>query len=295
METVRLDDPFYSFITQYGRALSNNELTPDMTAAFCQSVYAYYHAQGRMFAWRQTTDPYAIVVSEIMLQQTQTQRVAEKYEQFLQQFPTFASLAHAPVSEVLANWVGLGYNRRALALRGIAQTVVNEHAGCLPDDPMILETYKGLGPATASSIVAFAFNKPTVFIETNIRAVYLHAFFQGQELVHDKQLLPFIGLTVDRINPRDWYYALMDCGVILKKLYKNPSRKSRHHAKQSKFEGSDRQIRGALIRLLIAKQAVTVPELTQVSPDTQRVLRIIQDLLKEGFVLLEGQSYTLRG
>ncbi len=284
MESIRLDDPFYSFLTQYGRMLSKGKCTPEVTTAFCKTVWNYYHTHKRIFAWRQTTDPYSIVVSEIMLQQTQTQRVAEKYEEFLSAFPTFDSLAHAPTSEVLKRWVGLGYNRRALALQGIAQKVVNEYGGQLPTDPVTLQTFKGLGPATASSIVTFAFNVPTIFIETNIRAVYLHAFFRHEEEVHDKQLLPFIALTVDQQNPREWYYALMDCGVLLKKLYKNPSRKSKHHTQQSKFEGSDRQLRGAVIRLCTQKGQVALGDLQVLSKDVERVSRIVADLEKEGFL-----------
>src|SRR3989344_50670 len=194
-----------------------------------------------------------------MLQQTQTKRVSEKFVPFMRKFKTFKELANAPIRDVLAEWVGLGYNRHSLALHGIAQMVRSEFDGQFPEDPKTLETFKGLGPATSSSIVAFAFNKPVLFIETNIRAVYLHTFFHERGGVSDKELLPFVEITVDHKNPREWYYALMDYGVLLKKLYKNPSHQSKHHTVQSRFEGSDRQIRGAIIRKL-TKQSSTIIE-----------------------------------
>ena len=291
---IRLDDPFHAFLLEHEQALKEGVTAPLLLEEFQSAVWAFYKKNRREFAWRNTHNPYLIVVSEIMLQQTQTSRVIEKYENFLQQFSSFEALANASVAAVLTAWVGLGYNRRALALQGIAQKVINEHAGILPNDPLILETFKGLGPATAASIVAFAYNKPTVFIETNIRAVYLHAFFgHEQELVADKQLLPLVSVTVDRESAREWYYALMDCGVELKKLYKNPSRKSKHHAKQSKFEGSDRQIRGAVVRLLTQQQVADFKELHALGYEETRLIKVLQDLCKEGFILQVTGGYTI--
>jgi A/G-specific adenine glycosylase len=228
-----------------------------------------------------------------MLQQTQTQRVVEKYTQFIAHFSSFEALAKAPTAKVIGAWVGLGYNRRALALQGIAQKVVTECGDILSDNPDVLITYKGLGPATAASIVTFAFNKPTVFIETNVRTVFLHAFFNGQQDVHDKQLLPFIAATVDQNNPREWYYALMDCGVLLKKLYKNPSRQSKHHTQQSKFQGSDRQLRGAIVRLLTQNNAATMTDFENLCDDRERMQKIVQGLCKDGLFVVKGSMYTL--
>ena len=256
---------------------------------FKQTVWDFYKENKRDFAWRQTVDPYKIVVSEIMLQQTQTHRVAPKFELFIQKFPTFQALANASTPEVLMLWVGLGYNRRALALHSIAQRVMEEYNGQLPDSVETLKTFKGLGHATASSIVAFAFNKPTEFIETNIRAVYLHTFFNHQEDVHDKELWPFVCATLDKENPREWYYALMDYGVHLKKFYKNPSKKSKHYATQSPFNGSDRQVRGAIVRLLLEHKNLASQELINflftLFPDKQDNFEsIIAGMLKENFI-----------
>ena len=145
--------------------------------AFRIMIYDYFEHSKRNFAWRDIENPYYIVVSEIMLQQTQTFRVADKFDRFVQVFPDFHTLAQAPFAGVLSLWKGLGYNRRALYLQHIAQRVVRDHAGVLPCDLHVLQTFDGIGPATASSILTFAFNKPEVFIETNIRAVFLHHFF----------------------------------------------------------------------------------------------------------------------
>lgn len=289
----RVDDPFYAFLVEHEHALRANERSVLLLEEFCQAVWNFYDTKGRRFAWRETHNPYHIVVSEIMLQQTQTSRVTEKYESFLKKFPTFESLAQASTADVLTEWVGLGYNRRGLALHGIAQKVMHEHGGILPSDPVVLETFKGLGLATAASIVAFAFNTPTVFIETNIRAVYLHLFFgHRQEPVSDKELLPLVTATVSKDRAREWYYALMDCGVELKRLYKNPSRKSKHHARQSKFEGSDRQIRGAVVRLLTQQKQVTLQKLQTLGFEEERLQRILEGLCAERFIQFSGNHYS---
>ena len=248
-------------------------------------IWDFYNKNKRSFVWRNTQDPYAIVVSEIMLQQTQTHRVEQKYEQFMAAFTTFEQLAQSSLYDVLSAWQGLGYNRRGKYLHQIAVKVMEQYGGVLPDSPELLVTFPGIGPATASSICAFAFNRPTVFIETNIRAVFIDSFFHSRTDVDDKELLPLIAATVDRDNPREWYYALMDYGVFLKKRGSNPSRKSKHHAKQSCFEGSDRQLRGAIIRLLVTHHTLTVNDVTILFPtDSARIIIIVEQLIKEGFV-----------
>jgi A/G-specific adenine glycosylase len=292
---VHQQDPLINFYEKFSYELEHQEISPKLLESFKCVLWGFYRNNKRDFAWRNTTDRYKIVVSEVMLQQTQTQRVVGKFASFTQRFKTFKDLADASTRDVLAEWVGLGYNRRGLALHEIAQRVIHEFDGQLPDDPGILETFKGLGPATASSIVTFAFNKPTTFIETNIRAVYLHAFFHESQDVSDKELLPLIELTVDVSNPREWYYALMDYGVVLKKLYKNPSRKSKHHNVQSKFEGSDRQIRGAIVRVLTQKTIATLGQLHALFPEQEvRVRKVLEGLSKEGFIVQKLQHYSLK-
>src|SRR5579872_3425524 len=195
--------------------------------AFQEIIKNYYHKNGRVFSWRQNITPYHVVVSEIMLQQTQTDRVASKFELFIDIFPDFKALANAPFEQLLRTWKGLGYNRRAIALQKVAQKVMTEFGGVLPNSVDTLATFPGIGRATASSIVAFAFNSPTVFIETNIRTVFIYFFFYDKinkrMLIHDKEILPLVEKTVDQDNPRAWYYALMDYGVLLKKQVGNLS------------------------------------------------------------------------
>jgi A/G-specific adenine glycosylase len=266
----------------------------DEIQKFKSLVYDYYKVNARFFAWRETDDPYRIMVSEIMLQQTQTQRVVTKYEQFIVAFPDFATLAQAPLRCVLQLWQGLGYNRRGMYLQKAAQQIVSEFNGILPDDPQLLQKLHGIGPNTAGSIVAFAYNRPVVFIETNIRTVFLHHFFQGRSDVHDRELMPLIAACVDHENPRHWYYALMDYGVMLKKNLVNPSRRSRHHAQQSKFEGSERQIRGMIVKLLTEHQQLTLVQLQfQIDREPLRVQNNLAALCAEGLVKRAGNNFSI--
>lgn len=263
-------------------------------AHFKKVIWDYYAAHKREFPWRNINNPYYIVVSEIMLQQTQTHRVIAKYEQFITQFPTIESLAQAEQADVIKNWQGLGYNRRALSLHKTAQKIIQEHKSIIPSCPTILQTFLGIGKATASSIAAFAYNQPTTFIETNIRAVFIHCFFVNQSNITDEQLFPLVAATVDQENPREWYYALMDYGVMLKKNCLNPSRLSKHHTKQSAFEGSDRQIRGMILKLLSHENTLNFEQLCTLIPrEQQRIEQALKALFKEGFIKNNQTTFTL--
>jgi A/G-specific adenine glycosylase len=257
------------------------------TVTFFQSfIWDFYHKNGRAFAWRNIESEYCVLVSEIMLQQTQTHRVITKYEEFLIAFPSIQLLADASLRDVLSVWQGLGYYRRARYLHQIAKIIVEKYNGQLPQDTKALEALPGIGPATAASICAFAFNMPTVFIETNIRAVFIHHFFSHKEDVTDKEIMPLIAASVDQINPREWYYSLMDYGVWLKSQHKNPSRKSAHYTKQSKFDGSDRQIRATILKLVTEKDMInSVDIFIKINDDQERVERIIQQLENENFII----------
>jgi len=246
--------------------------------------------------WRETRDPYRILVSEIMLQQTQVDRVRGKYESFLEAFPDLAALASAPLDRVLAGWQGLGYNRRAVALHRGARILRQEHRGLVPDDTAALVALPGIGAATAASIRAFAFDAPVVFIETNIRRVFIHEFFPGREAVADAELLPLVAAALDRRSPREWYYALMDYGAALARRVPNPNRRSRNYARQSRFEGSDRQLRGAILRALVGGAALTAAGVARAAGgDSERVLRLLGDLEREGFVQLIGRRFGIKG
>ncbi len=258
---------------------------------FIQLVWDYYYQHKRPMPWRDNTHPYWVVVSEIMLQQTQVNRVLEKFPVFIEQFPSFEVLAESSLGEVLQAWQGMGYNRRAKYLWQIAQKVIQEYDGMLPDNPSLLVNFPGIGKATASSIVAFAYNKPTIFIETNIRRVYIHHFFSRLENIADNDLLPFIERTVSQDNPREWYYALMDYGTYLKTQIINPNRKSKHYTRQSVFEGSNRQIRSQIIKLLL-QGPKTLAQIQDIIGDN-RVQDNIASLLKEELIHNEKDYYTI--
>ncbi len=263
------------------------------TTEFKRTVRAHYRKNGRKMPWRETRDPYRIVVSEIMLQQTQVDRVRIKYETFIKRFPTWKKLADAPVDAVLREWQGLGYNRRALFLKRMAEVVVQTHKGILPSDPLILKTLPGIGKATASAIAAYAFNVPTPFIETNIRSVYIHHFFPEKSGVRDEDLMPIISKTLDTKNPREWYWALMDYGTFIKKTTPNPSRKSAHHAKKTKLKGSLREARGAVIKLL-GRKKMTEKQLTRESGiEDGRIELALGALMREGFIHEVRRTYIL--
>lgn len=243
--------------------------------------------------WRDRITPYRTFVSEVMLQQTQVARVMEKFPQFVKLFPSFKVLAEAPLASVLSVWQGMGYNRRALYLKKAAETVVRDYRGRLPQSPEELERLAGIGPATARSIAAFAWNSPEVFIETNIRAVFLHHFFTGRSGVSDAQLLPFVEAALHKENPREWYYALMDYGAMLKKQNKNPSRASAHHVKQSKFEGSVRETRGKIVKLL-ANGAFTDAALAKRTAEpTAKINAALIGLIRDGLVKKNGRKFVV--
>jgi len=261
---------------------------------FRRLVYEHYRLLGRRdLPWRRTRDPYRILVSEVMLQQTQVPRVLGRYEPFLEEYPDVQSLSKAPLQTVLRSWSGLGYNRRALLLRRAARETIERFGGRLPADLDELLTLPGVGRATAGALCAFAFEIAHPFIETNIRAVFLHHFFPGETLVPDTRILPLVESTLDRDDPRSWYYALMDYGVWLKKEYPNPSRRSAHHAAQGAFEGSERQARGLIVRAL-AGEAMDGRGLARATGlDRGRLERNLERLEREGFVAREGGRYRI--
>jgi A/G-specific adenine glycosylase len=253
---------------------------------FRQTVFDHFAKRGRQFPWRETRDPYAIWVSEIMLQQTQTERVVPKYVAFLAAFPTVQDLAHAEPTEVLKLWQGLGYNRRGLALHKAAQQVVQDHDGIMPNTEEALQSLPGIGAYTAAAICAFAYNQPAVMIETNIRRVFIHHFFHDSHEVHDRDIMTYIAQTVDKEHPREWYYALMDYGAALPKQIANPNRKSKHYVKQSTFEGSNRQVRGAIMKLSLENPDVTLKDLENMTGFTsERLEGALKSLQKDDFPL----------
>lgn len=230
----------------------------------------------RDLPWRRTRDPYHIWLSEVMLQQTQVARVETRMPAWLERFPSVEALAEAPTSDVLEAWQGMGYNRRALAIKRAAQEIMKRYDGAFPRETKELVALPGIGPATAQGIRAFAFDLPGVYLETNVRTVFLHHFFPDVPAVPDRELTPLVEATcplapegiaartdgasgTERFavpqdaedTPRSWYYALLDYGAYLKKTLPNPSRRSAAYTRQSRFEGSRRQKRAEVVRMLL--------------------------------------------
>jgi A/G-specific adenine glycosylase len=255
-------------------------------AEFLEVLWGYYTKQGRdNLLWRQpenddSFDPYKIMVSELMLQQTQVNRVTSKYTSFLKDFPTLSALATAELGDVLRAWQGLGYNRRAKFLWQAAQKIHAQQS--FPRTHEGLVALPGIGPNTAGAIMAYAFNSPVVFIETNIRTVFIHHFFPGVEHVHDADIKRLVEQTLDHENPREFYWALMDYGSHLKSTIGNLNKASKHYTKQSKFEGSKRQIRGAVLRLLGNKEYTASEIADQISDE--RLESVLSELQSEGLI-----------
>lgn len=272
----------------------------------------------RDLPWRHTQDPYQIWVSEAMLQQTQVSRVDGRWQSWLVRFPSVVALAQASSADVLDEWQGLGYNRRALALWRAAQQMVELHGGEVPREARELVALPGIGPATAAGIRAFAFDAPGVYLETNVRSVFLHELYPGEEGVPDRALVPAVeaacpaavanvaGCDVP-MTPRSWYYALLDYGAYLKQTLPNPSRRSSGHTRQSKFEGSHRQKRAEVVRMLLAARTsepggLTVADvsrgLTEVelaagreAIDEAHARVILDELVSEGFCRTAGDLW----
>lgn len=279
--------------------------TPEQLDSFIRTVWREGEDYHRDLPWRYIDDPYAVLVSEIMLQQTQVSRVEKHWTRFLEFFPTLDALASADVALVLEMWQGLGYNRRALALKRSAEYCAEHYAGKLPEEHAQLLALPGIGPATAGGVMAFAFQRPTLYLETNVRTVFLHELFPGKEGVSDKQLEPLVLETCSKEDPRGWYYALLDYGAHLKSIMPNPSRRSKHYTKQSAFEGSKRQKRAELVRIVLADPGITLEEAQRrldefeagkgrTSIDKALFDDLVAALSSEGFFVFDEDSRTLR-
>jgi A/G-specific adenine glycosylase len=273
---------------------SNMRLSREQVLSFQKTIHDYYKEHGRDLPWRRTDDPYHILVSEIMLQQTQVERVIGKYEAFIAVFPDFPSLAGASLTEVMDAWHGLGYNRRARSLLQIGREVMARHKGTLPADDGELAALPGIGPTTAGAILAFAFHISVPFIETNIRRVFIHWYFQEREKVSDREIMDLVEQTLDREDPKVWYYALMDYGSMLGREIKNPNRKSTRYRKQGPFEDSDRKIRGAIIGMLLKKTLLSESDIQETTGESSvRIRKVLLRLEKERLIEEEEGKYRI--
>lgn len=279
--------------------------TPQALRTFQGALNEYYGQYGRHdMQWRQpeydsTFDPYKIMVSEVMLQQTQVSRVAKKYVEFMGSFPTVSDLAVTPLGDVLTLWSGLGYNRRAKFLWQAAQMVTNHYGGVFPKSQAELQKLPGIGSNTAGAIMAYAYNRPVLFVETNIRTVIIHHFYDDHSDVTDSsileilaEVLPMVTAEKDTIAAtREFYWAMMDYGAFLKKTVGNKNRASKTYSKQSTFKGSKRQVRGHILRLLIGG-GMLLAELEQQIQD-ERFNDVLDGLLHEQLVRVQNDTVHL--
>ncbi|MDR0558499.1 MAG: A/G-specific adenine glycosylase [Treponema sp.] len=267
---------------------------------FKAEVHSYYEQYGRTFPWRERTAPWGVLVSEFMLQQTQTERVIPYFERWMSRWPSPEALHTASLEEALSEWVGLGYNRRCRFLKDCARVITEDYGGHVPETPDILCSLPGAGAYTAGAIACFAYNYPSVFIETNIRAATIHFFYDAHSprAVSDREIFSILEAALDgetRKNPRLWYWALMDYGTNLKKLHVNPNRRSAHYAKQSKFEGSLRQIRGGVVRALAQEGASTIESLLRkTAAQKQELYRALDGLQKDAIVCENQGVYRIK-
>ncbi len=275
-------------------------------AAFVAEVREQGRELYRDLPWRNTRDPYAIWISEVMLQQTQVARVLTRWERFMARFPTVDALAAATPAEVVEEWQGMGYNRRALALKRAADLCSERFAGQLPQDEASLRELPGIGDATAAGITAFARNLPCVYIETNVRAVFIHRFFPEAQRVTDKQLRPLVAAACPQRDVRGWYYALLDVGAHLKRTHRNPSRRAAAYTRQSAFEGSRRQKRSWLLREVMGCPGISDDELWERlnrverkagrdGVDRELFSSIMADLAREGFFTHDESGWHAEG
>lgn len=247
------------------------KMTTDNISQFQKHIFSWYKTHKRDdLPWRWTkkrpVEPYRILVSEIMLQQTQVPRVLIKFDEFIKEFPTLESLAKARLERVLRAWQGLGYNRRGLYLKRAAEQVLRDYNGVLPADPSLLRTLPGVGPYTAGAIACFAHNKPVVFLDTNIRKVFIHHFFTQKKKISDTEILPIAEKVLYRKDPRTWNYALMDYGAIELPRTHTLLQKAKSYHKQSKFKGSTRYYRAQIVKYLLEHKRASIQELQKVIP-----------------------------
>jgi A/G-specific adenine glycosylase len=194
------------------------------------------------------------------------------------------------MTDVLREWSGLGYNRRGRYIKNCADIIEKNYGGKVPETPDVLITLPGIGPYTSGAIACFAYNYPSVFIETNIRAVMLHFFFHDRKDVNDREIFPVLKSSLDLENPRKWYWALMDYGASLKKITTNPNRRSAHYTRQSPFEGSFRQLRGVVIKTLVSQGPGSVDELKWRTGIGKKYLYDVLKVLKKDLMVAEEEG-----
>ena len=276
------------------------KISESQITTFCKSLEPYLDDKQRTLPWRSTQNPYHIMVSEVMLQQTQVNRVIPKYQQWINQWPTIESLAGASTHEALSTWQGLGYNRRGLNLKRAAGVILDTHQGIVPSDKKELLALPGIGEYGAGAILTFAHNQPHLLLETNIRTVLFHHFFSDQETDHkitDRELKTVLAELIKNVSPtnyRRWYWGLMDYGVELKKTIGNLNRQSSTYTRQSAFSGSHRQARSLILQYILDHPLTSLADISQNICLSKKFSHtdILESLIKDGFIQVEDTSET---
>lgn len=251
-----------------------------------RAVYTHHRAFGRHdLPWRIKQTPYRVFVSELMLQQTQVERVIPKFNAFMRRFPNFKKLGGATVGEVYALWAGLGYNRRAKFLRDSARIIAEVYGGKVPPVKEELRQLPGVGPYTAGAILSFSYGDPEPFVETNIRTAVMHHVFNRKKKVDDKEILGVLNLSKPPVGTeaKKWYAGMMDYGAYLKKTGVRTNRKSAHYTKQKAFKGSLREVRGALLKVL-STSSKSEAQLFKLEFPNARVREALLGLKKDGLI-----------
>jgi A/G-specific adenine glycosylase len=250
--------------------------------AFQEKIMHWWEENARDLPWRCDNSPYNVLVSEIMLQQTQVNRVVPKYLEFLRQFPSIEDLASAETKQLLQIWSGLGYNRRAVWLKEAASQIVDR--GEFPQTMEELRNLKGIGLYTSQSILIFAFNRNLAAVDTNIRRVLIASGFADEEM-SSSQLQIIADDLLLKGKSSDWHNALMDYGSL---VLTSGSTSISPQSKQPRFKGSTRQLRGAIIRILTNSESLSLNELishlTSYNIHCKDVNPVLDQLLAERFV-----------
>ncbi len=258
---------------------------------FQQRVLNFYKENGRSLPWRETQDPYAIMVSEIMLQQTQVDRVIPKYLAFLEKFPDIKSLADGNTADLLKLWSGLGYNNRALRLQKSCQTIMKIYDGKFPAHVDALLKLPGIGPYTARSILIFAFNENVATVDTNIRRIFIHEF-SLDEKTNDKELFALAEEVLPYGQSGDWHNALMDYGS---KILTSRKTGIKARTKQSKFKGSNRWYRGQILKRLVVGEELEISNLIKEWKKEESFLKkIIERMEKEGLIKIDKNKLMIK-
>ena len=256
--------------------------------SFQEKILNWWEENKRNFPWRETTDPYYIMVSEIMLQQTQAPRVVQKYLDFINKYSTIRGLANTSQSELLSLWSGLGYNRRALWLQEAARILLELEE--FPQTPKELQELKGIGPYSARSILIFAFNKDIATVDTNIRRILIAEGF-AEENTSEKDLLRIAEQLLPKSRSRDWHNALMDYGSMVLTASKTGIKPT---SQQNRFKGSEREKRGKILKFLLAKKSATIATLSKiVNASKEQVEPILDKMIKDGLIVKIKEKYKV--